>query len=279
MTQAGVSGEASIRAITASIPNLLLWKQAPAPPKNKCTVSSANLGTAAGFPMTHDYNNKTLFLRHVVTLLCCVSAHQYSVKRRRRSSALNVAQYRQSGIVAQPFDHQLKRQTCFSDFSVHSAGNQKRTKRRSESLCKHLKTHIFHISGGDGLAIHVDGSFCNNYDVEPRPGCTALEVNKRYKIKPVWQHCFVPERPSEGVLHPQLALTNTRPFKSVSNILFLQRDEGGQGIKRGYNRKIRPPSSRPSLPLSCFTDIYRPNCLSVVIPLPAGCTCGLPIPP
>lgn len=44
---------------------------------------------------------------------------------------------------------------------------------------KDLKTHIFDVIGGDGLAIHVDGSFCDDDDVKPRPGCAALEVNAR----------------------------------------------------------------------------------------------------
>lgn len=32
---------------------------------------------------------------------------------------------------------------------------------------KDRKTHVFDVTGGDGLAVHVDGSFCEDYDVEP----------------------------------------------------------------------------------------------------------------
>lgn len=68
----------------------------------------------------------TLLKRHVLTpCVRCVSAHQYSVKCWWSSSSLDVAQYRQSGVIAQPFDHQLTTDKGISVYSVcHSAGKQ-----------------------------------------------------------------------------------------------------------------------------------------------------------
>lgn len=61
---------------------------------------------------------------------------------------------------------------------IHSAGQRTKWKK-CDSLYKKkdLKTHIFDVRRGDGLAVHVDGSFCDDDDVKPWPGCTALEVN------------------------------------------------------------------------------------------------------
>lgn len=72
-------------------------------------------------------------------------------------------------------------------FSVFCFIQQDRRTKRKESDSflkkkkKDLKTHIFDVSGGDGLAVHVDGSFCDDDDVQPRPGCAALEVNTHIK--------------------------------------------------------------------------------------------------
>lgn len=46
-----------------------------------------------------------IVMRHLPS---CGSSHQYPVKSRRDSSALNVAEHRQSGVVAESFYHQLQ---------------------------------------------------------------------------------------------------------------------------------------------------------------------------
>lgn len=80
----------------------------------------ANPDTAAAFPTNYlPLGQLCLPSTHESKYASEVNmANQYSVKCWWSSSALNMAQYCESGIVAQPFDHQLKTDKHISEYSA-----------------------------------------------------------------------------------------------------------------------------------------------------------------
>lgn len=116
-------------------------------------------------------------------------AHQYSVKCRGSSSSLNMAEYSHPGVVTQSLPHQLQNTHTGSSvrqidlcpcniWIIYSniAGfcvTQNKTPI-TQNRYTHLWTYIFYVGGGDGLAICVDGSLCEDYNVESWPLCAAL---------------------------------------------------------------------------------------------------------